>query len=192
LNSQVQTVLKSRFEWAILILIVLLVGGAWTIDSREQVTEPKNFLLTEAPIVGHLAPEFLAQTTAGEMVSLSDYVDREGEDGVPVILNFWASWCGPCRIEMPHFERVSLKYADSAAVLGINQAESSETVERFALNTGVTYPLVIDEDQTVNRQYGVSNLPTTIFIDADGVIREVFVGTMNQAVLENKLDNLLE
>ena len=184
--------LKSRFEWVILLLIVLLVGGAWIIDSRETVSDPQNFLLTEAPLVGHLAPDFSAQTPANEPHALSDYIDRDGGNGRPVVLNFWASWCGPCRMEMPAFERASLKYADRAAVLGINQAESSETIQRFAQNTGVTYPLLVDEDWVVNNMYGVSNLPTTIFVDADGVIREVFVGTMNQAVLEDKINSLLQ
>ena len=184
--------LKSRFEWVILLLIVLLVGGAWIIDSRETVSDPQNFLLTEAPLVGHLAPDFSAQTPANEPHALSDYIDRDGGNGRPVVLNFWASWCGPCRMEMPAFERASLKYADRAAVLGINQAESSETIQRFAQNTGVTYPLLVDEDWVVNNMYGVSNLPTTIFVDADGVIQEVFVGTMNQAVLEDKINSLLQ
>ncbi len=184
--------IKSRFEWSILILITLLLGGAWIIDSREEITEPKNFLLTEAPLVGHLAPKFTAYTADDEAYSLSDFVDRQGEDGQPVVLNFWASWCGPCRMEMPAFERTSLKYAGRAAILGINQAESAETIKRFGQNMAVTYPLLVDEDWTVNNQYGVSNLPTTIFVDAQGVIREVFVGTMNQAVLEDKINSLLD
>jgi thiol-disulfide isomerase/thioredoxin len=185
--------LRSRFEWAVLILIVLLLGGAWIIDSREQVVAPQNFLLTEAPMVGHLAPDFTAATAGGETFSLTDYVDRTGTgSGRPVVLNFWASWCGPCRMEMPDFERVSLKYAGQAAILGINQGEAAKTVSDFGLSTGVTYPLLVDEDSDVNRSYNVSNLPTTIFVDGDGVVREVFVGTMNAAVLENKLSALLD
>ncbi len=183
--------LKSRFEWIILIAIVLLLGGAWILDSRETMVEPENFLLTEAPIVGHLAPDFTAVTPDGQTVALSDFVEREGSNGQPVVLNFWASWCGPCRIEMPHFEKASLNYSGQAAVLGVNQAETAETVEAFGQNAHVSYPLLVDEDMTINRQYSVSNLPTTIFVDGNGVIREVFVGTMNQAVLENKIDGIL-
>lgn len=183
--------LRSRFEWSILIVVVVLLGGAWIIDSRETVVDPQNFLLTEAPIVGHLAPEFTAATPGGERVSLADYVDRDGTTGQPVVLNFWATWCGPCRIEMPHFERANLNYEGRATVLGINQAEPPERIETFRQNTRVTYPLLVDEDMTINQQYGVSNLPTTIFVDGKGVIREVFVGTMNQAVLESKIEGLL-
>ena len=184
--------LRSRFEWSILVLIAVLLGSAWIFDSRESVVQPENFLLTEAPLVGHFAPDFTASTAGGESFTLTDFVDRDGEGGQPVVLNFWASWCGPCRIEMPHFERASLKYNGRAAILGVNQAEPAETVANFGQNAHVTYPLLVDEDQTVNRQYGVSNLPTTIFVDANGVISEVFVGTMNQAVLESKIDGLLE
>ncbi len=184
--------LKSRFEWSILIVIVVLLGTAWIFDSRETVTQNNNFLLTEAPIVGHFAPDFTAVTADGEAYTLTDFVDREGDGGQPVVLNFWASWCGPCRIEMPHFERASLNYDGRAAILGINQAESAETVAKFGQTTHVTYPLLVDEESTISQQYSVSNLPTTIFVDANGVIREVFVGTMNQAVLENKINGLLE
>lgn len=93
---------------------------------------------------------------------------------------------------MPHFEKASLNYDGRAVILGINQAEAAETVDKFRQTTHVTYPLLVDEEMEVNRQYSVANLPTTIFVDGNGVIREVFVGTMNQAVLENKIDGLLE
>ena len=184
--------LKSRLEWSILIIIVVLLGSAWIFDSKDAVVQPENFLLTEAPIVGHFAPDFTAVTPDGQDYTLTDFVNRDGEDGQPVVLNFWASWCGPCRIEMPHFERASLKYDGRAAILGVNQAEPAETIATFGQNAHVTYPLLVDDDWTVNKLYGVSNLPTTIFVDANGIIREVFVGTMNQAVLENKIDGLLE
>ncbi|NCF65431.1 MAG: redoxin domain-containing protein [Chloroflexi bacterium] len=183
---------KSRFEWSIVITVAVLLGTAWIIDSKENVVQPQNFLLTEAPNVGHLAPDFSAATPTGETFTLTELVDREGEEGQPVVLNFWATWCGPCRIEMPHFERVSLKYDDRAVILGINQAESAQIIAQFGQNAHVTYPLLVDEDSSVNREYMVSNLPTTIFVDATGIIQEVFVGTMNQAVLESKLDSLLE
>ena len=184
--------LRSRFEWSILIMIVVLLGTAWIFDSRDSVVQPENFLLTEAPIVGHFAPDFTAVTPDGQTYTLTDFVNRDGEDGQPVVLNFWASWCGPCRIEMPHFERASLKYDGRAVIWGVNQAEPAETIAKFGQHAHVTYPLLVDEDWTVNKQYSVSNLPTTIFVDGNGVIREVFVGTMNQAVLENKIDGLLE
>jgi thiol-disulfide isomerase/thioredoxin len=184
--------LKTRFEWAILLVIAGLLGVAWIIESRVPVAPSPSGLLTEAPIAGHVAPDFESATVAGDVYRLSDLVRGDSAAGMPVVLNFWASWCAPCRLEMPYFERVSLAYAGRAAVLGINQGESPETIARFAQTTGVTYPLLVDEQWTVNNRYGVYNLPTTVFIDAEGVVREVSIGTMSQAVLEDKLNRLLE
>lgn len=185
---------RTRFEWSILILIVALLGAAWIIESRKPPIRSENVLLTEAPLVGYLAPDFTAVTPAGVSHSLSDYVDRTGEAGQAqaVVLNFWASWCGPCRLEMPYFERVSRAYAGRAVVLGVNQAESAAVIEQFQSVTGVTYPLLVDDRWVVNNLYGAVNLPTTVFIDARGVVREVFVGAMSQAALEEKLKRILE
>ena len=184
--------IKSRFEWIILTLIVSILGTAWVIDSREKPIGAESFL-TEAPIVGHLAPDFTVTTYDGQdSFVLSEIVAREARGGKPVVLNFWATWCGPCRIEMPHFERSSLKYYDQVTFLGVNQGEPADRIAKFNQTMGVTYPLLLDKEWVVSNRYGISNLPTTIFIDAQGVIQEVFVGTMNQAVLESKIAKNLE
>ncbi len=182
----------TRFEWVIAIVAVALLGGAWMLMSREDSAEFDNSLLTVAPMVGHLAPAFSAETPDGQPFDLTDYIDPDGSDGQPVVVNFWASWCAPCRIEMPHFESASLRYADRVQIVGVNQSEDPDTVRAFQQATGVTYPLLVDDQRTVNNLYGAINLPTTVFIDADGGVQEVFVGTMNQAVLEDKINQLLE
>lgn len=168
------------------------LGVTWILFSRKEVSQPRTISLTEAPIVGHLAPDFTLATPQGEMITLTNYVNRIGESGQPVILNYWASWCGPCRIETPELQSASLKFKNQVAILGINQGESAETVSEFALSYGLTYPLLVDEDNTVNRDYGINSLPTTIFIDRQGVVREVFIGILNQAVLEDRVKRLLE
>jgi len=109
-----------------------------------------------------------------------------------VVLNFWATWCPPCRVEMPHFEAASHLYAGEIAILGVNQAESATTITDYANEHGLTYPLLIDREMKVNNLYGVLNLPTTVFIDRNGVVREVLIGTISQAVLEQRIDGLLE
>lgn len=179
---------KSRYEWAIVTLLVALLGAAWIVTSRDPVDASPSAALTEAPIVGHLAPRFSAATPDGVNYVLDDLAGS----GQPVVLNFWASWCGPCRVEMPHLQSVSEAYAGQAAIWGVNQAESPETIQDFQNETQVTYPLLADQDWTVNRLYGVANLPTTVFVDAQGIVREVFVGTMSRAVLESKVQALLE
>jgi len=177
--------LKSRFEWTIWIVVAALLGGAWILVSKEEVREASTLTLTEAPIVGHLAPDFTLQTPIGESYTLSDF------RGQPVVLNFWASWCGPCRVEMPFFERTQMKYNGQAAVIGVNQGESVEIVRDFGVRQGISYPLLVDDDNRVNLDYNVNSLPTTIFIDADGVVQEVIVGIVNQAVLEDRVEGMM-
>jgi cytochrome c biogenesis protein CcmG, thiol:disulfide interchange protein DsbE len=177
--------LRSRFEWAIWIVLAALLGGGWIVLSKEQVREGTTLTLTEAPIVGHLAPDFTLQTTQGESYTLSDL------RGQPVVLNFWASWCGPCRVEMPYFERAQMKYNGRATILGINQGESAATITEFGLRQGVGYPLLVDDNNDVNLAYAINSLPTTIFVDGEGVVREVVVGIVSQAVLEDRIEGLL-
>lgn len=182
----------SRLEQTALLVMLALLGGTWIVYSREPVMQNADVLLTEAPNVGHLAPDFMLATPQGEVYSLSRYVDRNGDSGRPVVLNYWASWCGPCRIETPNFQTASLKYGDRIAFLGVNQGESAQTVTEFGVSFGLTYPLLVDEESTVSDLYGVHNLPTTVFIDKKGVVREVFVGILNEAVLADRINRLLQ
>ncbi len=178
--------LKTKFEWAILLVIAALLGGAWIAVSREPViTETSSLSLTEAPIVGHLAPNFTLQTPLGQEVTLRELA------GQPVVLNFWASWCAPCRVEMPALQQASLTYNGRAAILGINQGETAKTVTNFGAEYGITYPLLVDTEQSVSLLYDVRGLPTTLFIDVDGIVREVVIGAVSQAVLQDRVENLL-
>ena len=181
---------RARIErWGLLLLLAVM-GTIWIFYSREQTPVARNFL-PEAPIVGLSAPAFTAVTLAGDTVALDDFVTVSGQAGVPVVLNFWASWCGPCRLETPHFQALSLRYAGRVAILGVNQGESLATIEEFATSFGLTYPLIYDADNQVNVAYQVLNLPTTIFIDRTGLVREVYVGAMSQGVLEDRIVGLL-
>jgi cytochrome c biogenesis protein CcmG/thiol:disulfide interchange protein DsbE len=182
---------NNRFERTIILLLLAILGGAWITYSREPVNSAADVLMTEAPIVGHLAPAFTLQTPLGESVSLNDFVDRQGLGGQPVVLNYWASWCGPCRIETPQFQNASVKYKNQIAILGINQGEPASTVTEFGLSYGLTYPLLVDADNRVSRLYNVISLPTTIFIDRQGIVQKVFIGMLSAAVLEEHLNGLL-
>lgn len=182
---------RTRFEWSIWILLAALLGTGWIVVSRSPVTESRGITLTEAPIVGHLAPTFTLPTTTGESVALASYFGETAETGQPVVLNFWATWCGPCRIEMPHFQDASLRYKGKVVILGVNQGESVETITAYAESIGITYPLLVDADNQVSLTYNVNNLPTTIFIDRQGIVREVVIGTMSKGVLEDRIERLL-
>ncbi|MBK7916330.1 MAG: redoxin domain-containing protein [Chloroflexi bacterium] len=176
---------RNRFEWMIWIMMAALLGGGWIFASKEEVKEPRILSLTEAPIVGHLAPDFTLPTTYGETHTLSDY------RGQPVVLNFWASWCGPCRVEMPFFERTQMKYNGRVAILGINQGESADIIRDFGNRQSIDYPLLVDENNDVNLRYTINSLPTTIFVGPDGVVDEVVVGIVSQAVLQDRIEGLL-
>ena len=180
-----------RFEQTILLVLLAFVGGAWIVFSRETPSSSAAYDRPESPMVGFLAPDFTLQTATGESYTLTDIVDREGGNGRPVVLNFWASWCGPCRIETPHFQRTQLKYGNQIGLFGINQGESASTVTDFGRSFGLTYPLLVDEPSTVSSLYAIQNLPTTVFIDRHGVVQEVFLGILSPAVLEERIDKLI-
>ncbi len=178
--------LKSRFGWTLLLVGVALMGLGWIAYSQEQdVSLSGGEALTEAPIAGYLAPSFSLTSTLGEEISLADYRGR------PVILNFWATWCPPCRAEMPEFQSASTRYNGQATILGVDQGEPPSIVSDFGNALGITYPLLVDQENVVNRAYGVTALPTTVFIDGRGVVREVFTGIVSKAVLEDRIERLL-
>jgi cytochrome c biogenesis protein CcmG/thiol:disulfide interchange protein DsbE len=178
---------RERLEWITLIALAGLLGAGWIYLSRETSAGGPTPVNT-APYVGSLAPDFTLQTIDGQAITLSDFVT----DDKPVVLNFWATWCPPCRVEMPFFESASHLYDGEVAILGLNQAESAETMAAYARDHGLTYPLLIDRDMKVNNLYGVLNLPTTVFIDRNGIVREVLIGTISQAALEERIEGLLE
>lgn len=135
--------------------------------------------------VGELAPEIDLPTLTGERIVLSQLV------GKPVLVNFWATWCPPCRAEFPTFVRKYKQYQDQGLVIiGVNtqDANSDEGVRTFMRNTLVNFPIVRDRDERVTRAYNVRGLPTTVFIDRQGIIRDIIVGgPIEDAVLDKQI-----
>ena len=125
------------------------------------------------------AIDFEIETFDGETVKLSDF------EGKVVVLNFWASWCPPCRWEMPFFERMSQEYADQDVVfLGVAISDTLENVRAFAEGVGVTYPNGLDETGEIARDYSVVSLPTTFFIGKDGNVERRLSSAANEGVLK--------
>jgi cytochrome c biogenesis protein CcmG, thiol:disulfide interchange protein DsbE len=123
--------------------------------------------------VGDLAPEISLTSMTGDQIVLSKL------EGRPVIVNFWATWCGPCREEFPALVRAYKKHQDQGfVVIGVNfQDENSDAgVQTFMRNTLVNFPIVRDVGERLGRAYRVNGLPTSFFIDKTGVIRDVVVG----------------
>lgn len=123
---------------------------------------------------GNPAPEFTLPTLDGETISLSDL------RGQAVVLNFWASWCPPCRAEMPDLERLYQTYrTDNLVVIGVNLQESPVTVRSFVEREGLGFPIVLDRDGSVTNLYRIIPLPTTFFIDPDGIITAKYEGRLS-------------
>ncbi len=128
-----------------------------------------------APKEGALAPNFLLETLDGGELRLSDL------RGSAVVLNFWATWCSPCRREIPQFVEAYDRYREEGFVIvGVNLQESPSIIERFARDFDMQFPIAIDRDGEVSDEYRLLGLPTTYFIDRQGVVRAVFRGPFLQ------------
>ena len=136
---------------------------------------------------GQAAPDFSLPALGGGTVSLRDFRGRA------VVLNFFATWCGPCRAEMPDMQALYAELQDrNLVVLGVNQAESEELVASFADAFALTFPIGLDSGREVGGLYGVRAYPTTVIIDGDGVIRRTIVGgPLSASVLRARVEGLL-
>ncbi len=129
---------------------------------------------TDPSATAELAPDFSVRLLDGTMFTLSEHL---ATDGRPVVLNFWASWCGPCRAEMPDFDVLAAE-KPGLLVLGVAVQDSPENARDFAAEIGVSYPLAIDEAETVAAAYPFLGLPSTWFIGEDQTIRREVAGFM--------------
>ena len=120
--------------------------------------------------VGRLAPNFRLATPDGTPLALSDF------RGKPVLINFWATWCGPCRFEMPELQAMHERLGDDLQVLAVDLDESSGDVRDFFEELGLTFTAVIDKDEDVANEYRLFGLPSTYIVDEDGIIRALKVG----------------
>ncbi len=186
-TATVPSILTRRLFWGLLIGLVLVLGGVWILAWRQTPQAGTDASALEpAPVAGHPAPDFTLKTLSGETVRLSDFKGR------PVLVNFWASWCGPCRAEFPDFQRAYVDNADRLVIIGVNHttADQPDVAADFVREMGVTFPIVLDETGETVKTYRVLGLPTTVFIDRNGIINEVFTGPINQAYIESKIPEL--
>lgn len=137
-------------------------------------------------LVGTQAPSFEAQALSGKSDSLAQY------RGHVVLLNLWASWCPPCRAEMPDLQRLyTVDKSRNLVVLGVNQGESRDRARAFANSLGIRFPILLDTQQQYGRVYGALGLPTTVVIDSDGVIKSVFDGALTYGQMQAAVSLLL-
>ena len=136
-----------------------------------------------------MAPDFTVYDADGNPVSLSDYF------GKPIVLNFWASWCGPCKAEMPDFEEVYKERGEEIQFLMVNCTggrETEESAKSFITDSGYTFPVFYDLDLDASMTYGTSSIPVTFFIDGEGYLTAYTQGTTSADVLEQGIGMITE
>jgi thiol-disulfide isomerase/thioredoxin len=166
------------------IVLVMLFAGIRTARNN-RANGPAN-----GQLIGNLAPDFELQTLDGKNLKLSDL------RGKAVLLNFWATYCGPCKVEMPWFVELQKEYGSQGfQIIGVaNDDASTEDIAKFAKEMGINYPILIGKD-SVSDSYKVSVLPTSFFVDRDGKLiarefglqsRSVFVDHIKKALSQGQ------
>lgn len=173
--------------WLLLALTVATIGlGAWRVRAGQQrVAEQSVASLTGQPKAR--AADFTLLTPGGEAVRLADL------RGKVVLLNFWATWCPPCKAEMPDMQSLHEQYggAQGLVILGIDFQEDAATVDAFVREHGLTFPIVLDPTGEVTQDlYHVRPLPTSMIIDREGFIRDVWNGQIVKAAMLARLQRV--
>ena len=202
---------KKRILFVLALVFVLVLGGAYTLYGRLSQGLEHNQLKVESPQSQAadsssqgaesgqtadsaqaaepekvLAPDFTVYDAEGNPVQLYDYI------GKPLVVNFWASWCGPCQMEMPHFEDKYQELGDEVQFLMINMTdggrETMDSASAFIAEKGYTFPVLYDTDSNAALTYGAYSLPTTYFIDADGYAVAQATGAIDADTLQQGID----
>jgi peroxiredoxin len=149
---------KPLFHHAARALLATLLAGSATLASA-------------ATAVGTAAPDFTLRALSGPNMRLQE------QRGQVVLVNFWATWCGPCRKEMPHLNRIADKYKSSGLVmLGVNVDDDVRNAAEVAAKLGVRFPVLLDTDKKVSRLYDLNAMPSTLVIDRSGRVRYLHRG----------------
>lgn len=170
-------------------LVIFLLGSGWTLVSRIPPAATTNGQPPPSAREGFSAPDFTLELLGGGEVTLSDL------RGQVVMVNLWASWCPPCRKEMPDIEQVYQDFKDEGlVVLAVNTTYQDTEVgaAAFVQAYGLSFPVPLDRTGTVAQQYQLRGLPSTYFVDRKGVIQTFVVGgPMSEALLRSKVQDLL-
>jgi peroxiredoxin len=148
---------------------------------------PASVFVDKFPqLVGKPAPDFVLTGTDGKTHRLKDY------PGKLVVLNFWATWCAPCRLETPLLQKTYARLQTGEfVVLGVDQAEDIAPVNSFVKEFNLTYPILLDTDLAATQAYGVIGLPTTFFVDPKGIVQAKQIGMLTEGSLQQYLDQFM-
>ncbi|MCC2259859.1 TlpA disulfide reductase family protein [Intestinimonas aquisgranensis] len=201
--------MQKKTSFLVLVLVLAaLIGGAYVLYGRlsagagadnlsvqtppsaqapGETGAPQNSAAPEETVPPKVeAPDFTVENADGEAVKLSDYV------GKPIVLNFWASWCSPCKSEMPEFNAAWEELEGEVQFLMVNMTDGSretiDTAKEYVEGEGFTFPVLFDTNSEAAIAYGAYSLPTTYFIDAEGYLVARAVGAIDGETLQKGLD----
>ncbi len=186
-------------QWPAIILSLALIAGSLAITKPWQRESDSTFGIVRqvkppaaaavdletGPTMGKLAPNFLLQTFDGSTVRLSDL------RGKPVFINFWATWCLFCVAEMPAMQRLADQYEGRLVIVGVNVGETLGEAQPFATENDIRYPLLLDPETNVTEAYRVQAMPTSLFVDANGVVQFVRYGVLTPDQMDAAVQPLL-
>lgn len=184
---------KNIIIWSIALLLVITAFFVTTnygkASSSNQLVSANAALVntTTDGLVNKKAIDFTLKDINGKDVSLSDF------KGKNVYLNFFTTWCPPCRAEMPDIEKMYQKYRDKDfVVLAVNLGEDKDTVKKFFENNNLNFNVVLDQDQTVAQKYNITAIPVSVFIDKQGTVVAKKVGAMTENEMESYIKMLID
>ena len=172
----------------ILYILILIAGASWIILSANTTNAATDKM--SAPQAGFAAPDFTLKTPGGEEYTLSE-LKRNA-----VLVNLWATWCPPCRAEMPTIEKIYQEYKDQGlAVLAVDMTYQDDPakVAPFVQKYGLTFPILLEETGNVGALYQLRSIPSSYFINRAGIIQEVVIGgPMSEALLRTRIEQILK
>ena len=166
---------KLKLKTGVFLLGGLILGalvGMLILRQDPGESASKDRLLP--PTVGTEVPDFELSTLGGSSLALNSI------RGKPLVINFWTTWCGPCKEEMPLLEAYAQKYTGKLVVMGINSAENEETVQPYIDDMEISFPILLDKAGIVSDRYFVKNFPYTFFVDENGILRGQHIGLLSE------------
>lgn len=169
-------------------IVVLMAAAVFVYNYLSKQYQPEELAALSPGQTEAAAPDFTVQSMDGKTVKLSDYF------GKPIVINFWATWCGPCETELPAFDAAYREYGDEVVFLMVNLTDgyrdTVDSVKEFVSDSGYSFPVYFDTTYSGAEAYSVYSIPLTVMIDKTGAIYQRHLGTMSEAMLNDYIEAL--
>ena len=174
--------MKKASRILVFFFIFSLFAAMLTACAGKKEPAPSLPAAEEKAEAGYKAPDFETTLLSGAAFTLSE------QTGKTVVLNFWATWCGYCVMEMPYFEELAGEYGESVRFIGVNTGESENKIKDFIEKKGFTFDIIADTDGTISQRYPTDAIPLTVIISPDGTIAEMVLGARTKDVWKEKIN----